>query len=249
MIKVNLLPQDAAARKAAGPSGSSGSGGPAIAGILTIAFIGVFVYGYFVYSTYAASDKARIAAESKYNKLKKDIEAIEGKYQELKASRALYQNQLDVLNALDPPERLLWTEKWNLLPELVPEGIYLTRVLVTEDVREVETSDSVRAKAEWEKKGKKGPEPVTVKRPVITQTLQVEGISYVEGGESDKRLTAIINFLENIKDKKATIPFTKTQKSFMDRFTPDVTYAPITAENVGGREVSRFNFKIKSMPL
>ncbi len=249
MIKVNLLPQPQARKRGAKAAAAPAAGGALVTLVLVLAYAVVIGVGFLVFYGKYQSDKALEAARAAKTAVKADIDKLEKEYQDLKTIKALYENQLEVLNALDPPERLLWAEKINLLPQLVPEGIYLTRVLVTEEVKEVETADSLRKKREWEEGGRRGPRPPTVKKPVIKQTLTLEGVAYVEGTQSDKkRLQVFIDFVNNLKEREAVVPFTQKKKGFME-FFEDVVYEPFSSDVLAGREVSRFVLKLRTRPL
>lgn len=252
MIKVNLLPQEVAVtgRAAARPLGGPVSGGAVVALALVLAYVLVSIVGFLVIYKRIQSDSAVKIAEQKYQKVLDDIAKLEKNFKELKTLRALYENQLEVLNALDPKERLLWCEKFNLLPQLVPEGVFLTRIKVDEEVKEVETAESLRRQQEWQKAGSRGARPPVVKKPQIRQTLTLEGVAYLEGGQSDRRLELIIAFLNSLRSKEAVVPYTKKAKSFMEIFEgEDVSWDPIIGDRVADREVSRFVFKIKTRPM
>lgn len=252
MIKVNLLPQDVAVagRGAARPLSGPVSGGAVVALTLVLAYVLVSIIGFMVVYARIQSDNAVKSAQQEHQAVVDKIATLEKNYKDLKTARALYENQLEVLNALDPKERLLWCEKFNLLPQLVPEGVFLTRIKVDEEVREVETAESLRRQQEWQRAGSRGARPPVVKKPQIRQTLTLEGVAYIEGGQSDRRLELIIAFLNSLRSKEAIVPHTKNPKSFMENFEgQDVTWDPIIGDTVGGREVSRFVFKLKTKPM
>jgi len=254
MIKVNLLPQQEGAggrRKGGRKSGPApGAGGVAVALSLVLAYMVVIIVGVYVFYGKYQSDQDVKKAQDRQKTVQADIDRLEKEYKDLKTIKALYENQLEVLNALDPPNRLLWCEKLNLVPQLVPEGVFLTRVNVEEDVKEVETADSLRKRREWEQGGRQGPKPPVVKKPVIKQTLTLEGIIYVEGSQADKkRLQLYIDFFQNLRTKEAMIPFTQKPKAFMEHFEGEEVNEPIVGDTVAGREVSRFTIKLRTRPL
>jgi Tfp pilus assembly protein PilN len=252
MIKVNLLPQDVAVagRGAARPLGGPVSGGAVVALTLVLAYVLVSIAGFLVIYNRLQSDNQVKVAQQEHQLVVDKIATLEKNYKDLKTARALYENQLEVLNALDPKERLLWCEKFNLLPQLVPEGVFITRIKVDEEVKEVETAESLRRQQEWQRAGSRGPRPPVVRKPQIRQTLTLEGVAYIEGGQSDRRLELIIAFLNSLRAKEAVVPYTKKSKSFMENFEgQDVTWDPIIGDTVAGREVSRFVFKLKTKPM
>ena len=73
--------------------------------------------------------------------------------------------------------------------------------------------------------------------------------SYVEGGQSERRLEWVSTFLRNLREKEAAIPYTKKSKSFMENFEGEPSWDPITADRIGNREVSKFLFKLKTRPF
>ncbi len=253
MIKVNLLPQEAVSRRGAAPAaaGAPGGGGALVALALVGAFVVVALLAVYVFYGNMKSKSGVLAAKKELADVEKDIKRLEGDFLILKQKKQVFENQLEVLNSLDPPDRLLWCEKVNLLPELVPEGVFLTRINVEEQVREVETAESIKRRADWEKasKAKRGPKPVAVKKPVIRQTLTIEGVAYVEGGQSDKRLELFTTFLRNLQEKEPTVPFTKKKKSFMQNFENEVSFDPIVGASLEGREVSKFIIRLRSKPM
>lgn len=230
--------------------GAPAGGGAVVALFLVVAYLVVIAVGLYVFNGKYQSDNAVRQAESAKKDAQAKIDKLEKEFTELKTIKALYENQLEVLKALDPPDRLLWCEKLNLLPQLVPEGIYLTRVKVDETVKEVETPDSIRKNREWAQAGRKGAKPQTVKKPVITQTLTIEGVVYVEGSQADKkRLQLYIDFVQNLRNKEAIIPFTQKPKSFMDFFKGEEVAEPFVGDTIAGREVSRFTIKLRTQAL
>ncbi len=251
MIKVNLLPQEAAPRGAAAAGAGAPGASAIIALILVAAYVLVILVGAGVWYKNDQSRQALLTAQRERDKVKADIASIENSFKEIKRNKELFQNQLGLLNTLDPPSRLLWCEKINLLPQLVPDGVFLTRVKVDEQITEVETPESVSRRRDWEqsKAKNKGAKPTVIKKPVIYQTLILEGVAYIEGGQSDRRLDLVATFLRNFKEKEVVVPHTKKTKSFMENFEGDVLFDPIVGDRIEGREVSKFVFRIRSRPM
>src|SRR5690606_21172648 len=125
--------------------------------------------------------------------LGREIEQKEEQFEELQEMERVLRNQIALLETLDPPDRLFWAEKLNLLPLYVPDGVFLTTIEVTESSREVETADSRRLQDEWRRKParSRGPQPPQEFQTIITQQLELEGVSYVAEGTSDDRLALI----------------------------------------------------------
>ena len=249
MIRINLLPQETAA-EARGAARTTEAGGTLIASlILVIAFAVVIAAGSWVFSVRRAAvndtQEIRVRAE----KVKKDLAELKTKYAEVRESMNALRNQIAVLKALDPDNRLYWARKLNILPLLVPDGVFLTGIKVVEDVKEVETSASRSRHAAWVKNKKTGPEPPRDVKPVIKQKLDLEGVSYMENGTSDQRLQLIIDFYRSLESKEVQVPFTGENVGFMEHFEPNIAFSPFEAAKISNRSCSKFRFTLISKPI
>ncbi len=249
MIEINLLPQETSARATTVRTSSESQGTLVVTAALVAAYAAVFVVAFLIHSHQRAvlQEEEDLKAESK--KLAAEIREIEDEYRELVEALAVAKNQIALLEALDPEERLFWAEKLNILPLLIDDGVYLTALEVSENVREVETKASREARAEWSKNKKSGPEPPRLTQPVITQTLLVKGVSYVPDGTSDEQLAQIVTFINTLRNEKAEVPFSGEQVSFMDHFKPVIPFRDVRGSNVQDRNVTEFTLTLVSNPV
>lgn len=252
MIRINLLPQQATGSKgAAAPSSPSSSGG-LVVGLAIVAILAVVVVaGFGVLALKKRSDAKLASVRDDLAAVNKEISSKKKEAEEIEQAIAALQNQVKVLNTLNPTERLYWAEKMNMLPLIVPEGIYLTELKVTQDVKEVETKASQQRAADWEKKpaNTRGPRPPRDVYPVIRQTLIINGIAYVQDGTSDQRLQLIIDFMDALQTKTVKIPFSGKEGNFMDFFEPRVQWESFEDKNMAGRTVQAFQLSILSKPI
>lgn len=248
MIKINLLPQEAIGKAVAGPSSSGGGSVVMVAAVLAVMYLGIIGGAWFVYQQGETAKKAEAALKKQNDDLKTTLSDKEKEFKEVSDALAVLRNQKAVLDTLDPPDRLFWAEKWNILPALVPDGVYITDIKVTEDVKEIETEESRAAQAEFTKAKKPGTPPKKQTTPVITQKLEIMGVAYVAEGTSDQRLQLVIDFYRSLQDKKAKIPFSGEEVDFLRYMNPTISYDPVEGISVNGREVTKFKFYVQSKP-
>ena len=245
MIKINLVPAELAGKKRrqkiAAPKPSL---------IVTLAIVGIFALvvceGLLMYRAKTASDNTLKTATSEHEEVKGKIDGLEGEYQSLREIKMLVANQIEILNSLNPTNRLLWSEKLNMLADLIPPNVYITDLLMTESVNNVETLESQQRRAEWEKAGKRGTAPSVVKKPVIKQSLRITGITFAEN--SEKRLQLVVDFLNALQEYSYRTASGET-RHFMENFDDFVKIVNIPTVVVQGVEVSQFIFIISSRPL
>lgn len=255
MIKVNLLPQDmarggggAAAGGASGGASASNEGGAVALVIMLLVLVILGGGSYYLYSQYNEAKTAHAAAKAESEKVKRELDQLKAEWEEIERDLQVMRNQIAVIETLDPEDRLLWTKKLNLLPMLVPENVFLTEILVTEKVEEKETDDSIKAYAEWNKT-KKGPAPLRVKQPIIRQTLSLSGVAYSPNNRSDERLERITEFIRNLQESQAELPFDGKSYGFLEGMRPTINYSDIKQGTAGGREVLSFRFNIEANPI
>lgn len=193
------------------------------------------------------ADKAELEKAKKgVEDLKSNIKKIQTDYEEIKRLMDLTANQLEILRALDPPDRLLWSEKMNMLAELIPQGVFLTQIKLTESVTEVPTTESAEKYKEWERGGRKGVAPKLIKKPVIRQTLHLAGVAHAEVPEDRLRLiTAFSEALKNFSWKRRD----GTIQRFYDHFTGEIGISEIQVVNLEGISVTTFAFILSSKPF
>ncbi len=214
--------------------------------IILIVYAGIFWF-------YHNMRQRVIADRSEFEKLnnevedfKKKVKIVQTKYEEIKRIIDITNNQLEILRALDPPDRILWSEKLNMLAELIPDGVYLTQIRLTESVTEVATKESEQKYKEWEKAGKKGTPPKLVKKPIIRQTLYLSGVSRAETPE--KRLRLISAFSEALKNFSWTTSDGRVRKFYED-FTGEIDTSEIVNITLEGVPVTKFTFILQTKPF
>ncbi len=248
MIEINLLPQDTAARTTTIKTPSENQGMVAVVATLVAVYAVIFVSAFLIYSNLSSVKNKEESLEADNNELKAEIRDLEDEYKELVDALAVAKNQIALLEALDPEERLFWAEKLNILPLLVSDGIYLTSLEVSENVREVETKASREARAQWAK-DKQGPEPPRLTQPIITQTLLMKGVSYVTDGTSDERLGQIVEYINTLRNDTATVPFSGEDVSFMEHFKPQIPYRDVRGNRLQERDITEFTLTMVSNPM
>jgi len=256
MIKINVLPQESGGK--GGPAAAAAPSAPA-GGTMTVAIVllllyavviggGVWVFGQKIKD----ADKTRVLTERK-NKLTKDVAATKTDYERVKETIDVLNNQIAVLEMLDPQSRLFWAEKLNILPLMVPEGVFLTELKVTEDVKEVETAESKQKRADWQKlparQRQNTQQPPRVMNTVITQRLEMTGVAYKQDGTSDVRLQLILDYYKALQNLQVKVPSSGLQVSFMNFFEGEIRFDDFTGEKIGGREVTKFKFYLTTLPL
>lgn len=163
MIRVNLLPQDTrskASSKSAAPEGPNPGGSPIVnvlSFLILVSCLGGASYGFYFINNEVSTRQTEEA------KLKKEIQDAEREErirgEEFRALQAKEKQALDrgrVLLTLDPPDRLLWAEKLNMLADLRPEGIAITKIELSEDVQMVTSPESAAEIARWEAAQREG---------------------------------------------------------------------------------------------
>jgi len=254
MIEINLLQQEGRSKAAAATTEPSvNAGNLLVAVVLLIAFL---IVGAVFYVSFAGTSALR----SEYNelssqraRLQNETRTMEREYENLRETLEVLRNQDMILSVLDPEDRLFWAEKLNILPSYMPDGVYLTRIRVTEDVREVETPESRAAYEEWQRaQRRRGATPTDAPQrtmiPVIQQRLVLNGVAYVADGTSAQRLERIIQLYSNLEDMKVELPFSGEEVAFMDNMMPGVSYRPFNQGTMGGREVTEFEFVLQTRP-
>ncbi len=246
MIKINLAPQETGGGRAASASVAPGNGIVILVAIIALLINGGAA-GYVGYN-YTSLQNKQGEVKAEENRLKTEYERVKREHAEIQQMLDTLTRQVALLEALDPEDRLLWARKLNLLPLIVPDGVYLTQIEVTENETERETQESINARRAATQAGQTPPPRQMVR--VLRQRLAMNGVAYVEGGSSDDRLNQYIAFLQNLRDGRYNLPFDDQPVNFMDGFDPR-RFNPGNFEqgNIGGREVSRFSLSLESLPV
>ncbi len=254
MIKINLLTQDLAQGPGGGPSAPSSATALVTAILVAVFLVNVAIGGgmyYYVSSAQAERDAVRDEA----NELREELEEMQIVYDERRLDLERMEELIDVAEALDPPDRLLWSRKLNMLPLIVPEGVFLTQIRVNQRVTEVETQSSIERRRAWEQqRGQRGApqQPPPIERsPVYQQTLVLDGVAYVAGGTDTQRLEQLSLFAQNLRERRVTLPFDteETAERFIDGFSPNIDPAPAYGSQIEGRDVLVFSFSMETLPM
>jgi hypothetical protein len=158
------------------------------------------------------------------------------------------EEKYEVAMALSPRNRVFWSEKINMLSRARMDlAVYVTKLVLTEKIDEIETPESVKRREEWKNSKRKDtePEPKPIKRPIINQTLHVEAIAY--GNDDPQRLRQIVAFQEALNKLKWQRVSNDTVR-FMDGLNPEFVQLPQKRDVVGGVEVMRFGFECNAEP-
>lgn len=252
MININLLPQDIGRKASKGPSAGPSSGAMAVTGILVLIYAVIIGMGVFFLSSSQAVASERDRLENLRDDLEAEVAETEELYADLKEELEVLENQVVILQVLDPEDRLFWAEKLNLLPQVIPDGVFLTNIQVNENVVQRETQASKEAYDNWKKIPKKDrPKSPPRKQfyPEITYTVQFDGISYVEDGTDEQRLQKIIDFYTQLQSKELTVPFSGEKAFFMDKMNPNIDFPFVEKTDLQNREVAKFTFNLKSKPF
>lgn len=153
------------------------------------------------------------------------------------------------MKALSPPDRIFWSEKLNMLSAMIPENVYITRMEMVEEQKQIQTTESQRKIEEWEKlpkeKQEKTPKPEPVMKPLISQNLKIEGI--VKATTPDGALELVVDFHKRMKTYSQSRPNGETSR-FDDQIS-DIRLTDTKMGNTGGVDVHLFEFEIKTEPF
>lgn len=246
MIKINLLPQEMAGRQGGAAPAEAGSALVVLVIVILLA-LNVSV-GAYVLMQRNAAQSALDAEKALAAKIDKELKDTKIQYDEVSADLDGMRKLIELASKLDPEDRVLWSRKLNALPLLAPSGIFLTDIELTQKISEVDTPESTAAYNEWAKK-RRGPQPVIEKVPVITQTLIMKGISYVEQGTATQRLQQYEDFVNNLRSKKVKLPFDKEPSSFMDGLASVIQLSPYDQTTLQGRDVGTFTVTLTTKPV
>jgi len=261
MIRINLLPEKEVKRgrrraEAAAPSAQSS---PLVLLILLALIAGVG--GYYYYYVRLPLVEAR-DAEAQLQKEIRDIDAELDKRRTtvamLKEIQSAGANLLEVVQALDPDERILWSEKMNYLTDLKPDNVFVTQITVDERIENKETPSSVRrrdearVRIEAAKAKAKANEKVDERLPdqtfypEITQTLSIKGIAYSEN--QAERIRLINEFYDNLQKGRNERKNKDLTVDFMHGFKDNIEFPSFTPQVVGERNVAEFTFTLETIP-
>lgn len=251
MIRINLLP-DAGGKKAkrggeAAPRAGSASDVPLPA--ILIAFVLVVIGGGLGWNAYSNVQKALGDADKvvkEKQRLEKEIAGLSTKAAEVRKQLARLQVQFRVLEALDPPDRILWSEKLAELSRIIPKDVFLSEIRINESVRQVAIPASAAAIEEWEKGGRKGPKPEVENEPEITYNLSLTG--FATGLDNKEQFANVLAFEEALRTAERDLG-DGTKRRFSDQFEPIVNIEYISAVLFDKQyPVNEFVFTMKTKP-
>lgn len=250
MIKLNLLPQEYTAKAAAGaPAGPPQGGSVMVGAILAAVYIVILGLAGLIFWQLMKSNAEVQEAKATYAKVDTERKKLLEEFNEIKELEDALRSQVAVLDSLNPKDRIYWAKKMNLLPSIVPDGLYLTDVKLTEKTQEVETKASRDAQAAYAKqRGKKGPPPPRQMRTIITYQVVMNVVAYVPDGTSDARLALIIQLLNNMQDKDVRVEFNNTTERFLDGMDKRVQISKIEQATIANREVSKVTLTLNTLP-
>ena len=236
MIKINLLDASTAKGRTrrlrvAGGARAAASGGKS-SGLLIVAGVAALMLvinggaGYLAWDKVHSASKTFGEAKTKCDAVEAQIRNKENQAEEIRQFSEVVNNQMDVLRSLDPPDRILWAEKINMLAALAPKEVFLDEIEVVEQVDVIETEQSRQARDKWkgQDKEKRGPEPLPVKRPVVHYQVLLTGVALGD--------TPLAQFDNVQRFQKALAEYSVkdadgNERKFMDGFLPDISFGTI----------------------
>lgn len=247
MIKINLLPQNSQ-KGLGGSKGATVNRGAMLVVLLALLMAALNGGALWMALSCIWTAKAELAGvQSKLDLVNEQIQKRMTEAEQVKKFRDVVKNQMDVLQSLDPPERMLWCEKLNMLSNLIPADVFISEINVTEQVEMVETEASKAARLKWEKAEKKvGTEPAPVKRPLISYLMKVTGVAL--GRDNVEQFNNVMKFHKamttySIKDAQGR------ERKFMDGFDPNINLGSIEATVSEGEAVNQFTFTLRTKTM
>ncbi len=247
MIRINLLPPELSrAKRGRVKLGVPPSATALIFLILIPLYAAIVVFGWCCYNKKVKDDRAVSDLKRTREEIKGQVAQKMSEFKDLLELKTLLANQLEILDALNPETRLLWSEKLRMISALIPEGVYLTNVSVTEHIGERETDESIERRRTWTESGQKGAPPPVINKPIITQTLYITGITCAD--DQEQRLMHIIRLHDAMKSYSARGLDGKMHR-FMDNFGDLIRIDPTFVDTVAGRTINRFRLILKTQPF
>lgn len=250
MIQINLLPEadkKGRGRKTAKAAGAGsapfGSAVVAMAAVAVVVIVGGTGYNSWSGVHEVKAKVAKLVAEKQV--VEEEIGQLSDEAREIRRLRQVFSNQWEVLQSLDPPNRILWSEKINMLANLMPAEIFLSEIDLKETVLEIEIQASIDARQKWSDDGKRGTEPLPVKKPIITYTLQLKGLA--TGPSGVEQFNNVIRFHDALVAHES-VDETGTKRRFMENFNPSIEFESVKATLYEGVPVNEFIFRLRTIP-
>ena len=232
MIQINLLDgaEGKGAKKSRGPRKPRAPGGGLANLMIVLAVLGaiavsggIFAYGVPLpvinlpgFLEIQSAKKTKAELKSKHEKIEKDLEELSAKAQRILKQTRVLESRKEIYAALDPPNRILWSQKLAMLSDLIPSTVFIKRIRVVDKVTMVETPSSRRANKEWQDGGRKeGEKPKTLKKPAITYTFTIDGIA--TGDDSREQMNNTMGLFDAMKAYETTDAHGEMAR-FMDGF-------------------------------
>lgn len=249
MIEINLLPETERKGRAkapgAGAGRSSGMEGFAILALAGLMTVVVATGGLYSRSKIKAAERKVQQRRSELARIESEIQKNQKEAQQIRRMRDVLNNQWELLQALDPPDRLLWSEKMDMLANLMPANVFLSEIGVKENIVEVETQASIANRKKWEANKKQGPKPPVIKKPIITYTLGLKGLT--TGSDNVEQFDNVLKFHQALVSYKRA-DAKGVQRRFMQGFDPNIEFETVRATLYQGFPVNEFSFKLKTKP-
>lgn len=250
MIKINLLPPEATKRT--GPSKAfkipTGGVAPYLVA-LGIIYLGAAYATYVVHQSGVKSTRAMLEQKAKRDKKEKEVAKAKQEIKDLTAQSDEIDQKFRVVKAMNPENRLFWSEKLNMLAcARLDLAVYITQLVLEERIEEKETAASKRAREEFDKRKVKKPTdkaPGIKKMPVIKQKLTINAVAY--GNDSPQRLRQITAFSEMLTNLKWTRQSGKEVK-FIDGIESEFGQVGHRMSKIGGVDVMRFGLICNAKP-
>jgi len=254
MIRINLLPgaekKGRAAGRAAAPVAAGGGSFTPLALIVLVLFLGVDGFLFWRgYTTIQTSEKRIVEKKAEQAKIEKETAELGPEAVQIEYEMRLFDAQLEILKSLD--NRILWSQKLNMLAKLIPPSVFLSEISITENFREVEIKSSIEARKKFEEgRGKtkdRGEKPEVVKKPVVSYTLRLSGLA--TGPDSVQQLDNVSKFHDALVSFEEKTPKGETVR-FMDNMKPTIEFEFVEAYMYERKyQVQRFAFKLNSVAL
>jgi Tfp pilus assembly protein PilN len=247
MIKINLLPQNAQKGRGAALSPAVNQGRLIVMLTITLMVLlnGAALYGALHSVMVAKADLADVQA--KHDLVNDQIQKRMNEAEQVRKYREVVTNQMDVLKSLDPPDRILWCEKLNMLSNLIPPDVFLSEIQISEQVEMIETEASKAARTKWQSAEKKiGMEPAPVKRPVISYLMKLTGLAL--GKDNVEQFNNVMKFHSALTIYAMPDPKGKPHR-FMDGFSPNIDLGSIEATVYEGAPVNQFIFTLRTQTM
>lgn len=249
MIQINLLEKTTNQSRRRVKTSSGGGIGNLLLIVAVVVMVSLNgVSGWWAFNKVNVARTDAMQIKQQIDDLQAKIDAKHSDSEAIARFEEVITNQKHVLASLDPSDRILWCQKINQLAELMPSSVFLDEIVVEEIVRMIETEESKKARAAWEKKpqAERGPEPETVKKPVIHYELTLQGLA--SGRDNVEQFDNVLAFQRALVGHEMTTESGESVR-FMNGFEEQIDFESIEATVYEGMPVNQFVFKLKTIPM